>query len=128
MLLRLFWYDRRFLSSTSVTAGQTPAFHAPDQQIDAVLAEERFVLEHEGRHAPMARCGMGLLIAGDDPLVSIGVGGDGGVQRGQIEARRGRGPGQMVALVPARDAAVPQHAADGMGERQRAAFGLRGGP
>lgn len=33
---------------------QTLALHAPDEEIDAVLAEERLVLEHEGRHAPMA--------------------------------------------------------------------------
>jgi hypothetical protein len=33
---------------------QALAFHAPDQEIDAVLAEARLVFEHESRHAPMA--------------------------------------------------------------------------
>src|SRR5690349_4705288 len=32
---------------------QALVLHAPEQQVDAVLAEERLVLEHEGRHAPM---------------------------------------------------------------------------
>ena len=35
-------------------AGQTLVLHPPDQHIDAVLSEERFILEYEGRHAPMA--------------------------------------------------------------------------
>src|SRR5262245_14495003 len=58
---------------TSAAAGQAPAFHAPDQQVDAILAEERFVLEYKGRHAPMAGIGMVSLIAGDDLLITIGV-------------------------------------------------------
>ncbi len=35
--------------------GHALAFHPPDQEIDAVLAEERLVFECKGRHAPMAR-------------------------------------------------------------------------
>src|SRR5262249_2033554 len=54
IIVRLFWYGRLNMSSTSLPAGQPLAFHAPDQEVDAVLAEKRFVLEHEGRHAPMA--------------------------------------------------------------------------
>src|SRR5450631_4928672 len=41
-----------------LAAGQPLVLHPPDRQVDAVLAEESFVLEHESRHAPVkARTG-----------------------------------------------------------------------
>ncbi len=70
---------------------------------------------------------MVLFVAGDDPLVAIGIGDDSGVHRGEIETGSGRRVGEMIALVPAGDAAVPQHLADRAGKFQRAAFELRGG-
>jgi hypothetical protein len=55
--------SRRFGGTGSRrAAAQTFALHAPDQQIDTVLSEERLVLEHEGRHAPMAGGRMVLFI------------------------------------------------------------------
>ena len=41
-------------TGSRLTALQTLAFHPPDQEIDAILAEERLVFEHESGHAPMA--------------------------------------------------------------------------
>src|ERR1700735_5713812 len=59
----LFWYGWARAASTALAAGQTLAFHAPDQEVDAVLAEERLVLEHKGRHTPMTGRGMrGLVV------------------------------------------------------------------
>src|SRR5882757_1214414 len=70
-------------------ARQALALHPPDQEVDTVLTEERLVLEYEGRHAPMAGCGVRVLVALDDLLVAIGVGAHSRVHRGEIEARSG---------------------------------------
>src|SRR5438105_4790013 len=83
-------------SSSLVAAAQTLALHAPDQEVDAVLSEERLVFECKGRHAPMARGGMVLLIVGDYPLVPLGIGRYRGVHCGEVEACRGCRLGEMV--------------------------------
>src|ERR1700749_78871 len=79
--LSLFWYGRPPAPSTALAAGQTLPFHAPDQEIDAVLAEERLVVEGEGRHAPMAGCGMRCFIVLDHGLVAVWVGRNRAVHR-----------------------------------------------
>ena len=104
---------------------QALALHAPDQEIDAVLAEERLVLEHEGRHAPMARGRVVLFVLRDHLLVAIRIGADRRIHRGEIEARLLGGAREMIALVPACHRAVPQHARDRVSECERAAFELR---
>src|SRR4051794_21666152 len=111
-------------SGSLLAAAETLALHAPDQEIDAVLPKERLVLERKCRHAPMARGGMVLLVTGDDPLVAIGIGGYRRIHRGEIEACGSGRHGEMVAFVPALDAAVPQHAADGIGKGERTPFEL----
>src|SRR6187399_236085 len=75
----------------------------------------------------MAGGGVVLFVARNDPLIAIGIGDDSGVHRGEIETGSGRRVGEMIALVPAGDAAVPQYLADGAGKFQRAAIKLRGG-
>src|SRR5262249_46292262 len=94
-------YGRGRAPSTSLPAHQTLAFHAPDQERDAVLAEERLVLEHEGRHAPMAGGGVVLFIGRDHGFESVGVGLDRLVHGGEVEARRLHRAGKMIALIPA---------------------------
>ena len=101
-------------AESALALRQALALHAPDQEVDAVLAEERLVLEHEGRHAPMARRGVVFLVLRNHLLVAIRIGGDRGVHRGEIEAGvRGRAR-EMVALVPSGDRTIPQHARDRM--------------
>src|SRR6478609_976473 len=97
-----------FLSGSSRSPRQTLAFHPPDQEVDPILAEERLAFEYESRHAPMARGGVVPFIARNDPLVTIGIGDDCGIHRGEVEAGGGRRLGEMVAFVPAGDTAVPQ--------------------
>src|SRR5450432_114237 len=111
-LLGRFWYGCGGAPSTSAAAGQSLACHPPDQHVDAVLAEERLVLEHESRHPPMPGSCMVLLIADDDALIGIGIGRDSRVHRGKIEARRGCGAGEVIALIPALDGSIPQNPAD----------------
>src|SRR3954451_6310061 len=73
-------------ASSRLAALQTLTFHAPDQEIDAILTEERLVLECECRDAPMARCGVVLLIIGDHTLISVRLRGNGRIHCGEIEA------------------------------------------
>src|SRR5947209_873777 len=79
-------YGRRAAPSTSAAAGQPLALHPPDQQLDTILSEERLVLEHESRHAPMAGGRMGLFVVGDDRFIAVGVGGYRGIHRGQVKS------------------------------------------
>src|SRR5258708_2652053 len=94
--------------STPVPAGQPLAFHAPGQEVDAVLAEERLLLEHESRHAPMPRGGMVLFIGRDHRLESVGIGLDRLVHCGEVKPRTRGGPGERATLVPALRQRVPQ--------------------
>src|SRR5215475_7597803 len=91
-----FRYGVARAASTSLPAHQTLAFHAPDQELDAILAEERFVLEHEGRHAPMAGGGMVLLVSCNQGLVLVGIGLDRLVHGGEIEAGSSCRTGEMI--------------------------------
>src|SRR6185437_6798366 len=72
----LFWYGWPRAASTALAAGQTLAFHAPDQEVDAVLAEEWLVVEREGWHAPMPGGSVRGFIILDDRLEAIGIGRD----------------------------------------------------
>src|ERR1017187_4611188 len=100
-LLVGFWYGCRDAPSTLAAAGQPLALHPPDQHVDAVLAEERLVLEHESRHAPMPGSCMVLLIADDNALIGIGIGRYCCIHRGKVEAGRGCGAREVIALIPA---------------------------
>src|SRR5580692_995733 len=75
----------------------------------------------------MTGSGVRLLVLDNDLLVAIGISLDGSVHRGKLETGGGSGARQMIALVPALDAAVPQYPTDGVGECKRTAFELRGG-
>src|SRR3984957_7784843 len=114
----LFPYGCPRAASTALAAGQTLAFHAPDQEVDAVLAEERLVVEREGPHAPMAGRGMRGLVILDHVLIAIEVGRDRSVHRGEIETGGFRGAREVIALVPSLHRAVPQHPADRIREFQ----------
>src|SRR5260370_24221520 len=61
-------------SGSSRASGQPLALHPPDQKVEAVLSEERLVLEHESRHAPMAGGRVVLFVIGDDLFITIGIG------------------------------------------------------
>src|ERR1043166_158663 len=124
VFLRQIRYGGARTPSTSLPAGQTFGFHAPDQEVDAVLAEERLLLEHEGRHAPMAGGGVVLFVVGYYRFQLVGVRLDRLVHRGEVEASRFRRAGEMAPLAPARDRAAPQTRCDRVNELKRAALRL----
>ncbi len=75
----------------------------------------------------MARSGVVGFVVRNHPLIAIGIGRYGRVHRGKVETSGGRGASEMIALVPATDAAVPQYPADRIDKSKRAPFKLRGG-
>ena len=72
----------------------------------------------------MAGSGVIAFVVGDDAFVAIGIGDDRGIECGEVETGACRGARQMIAFVPALDAAVPQDRCDRLGEGKRAAFDL----
>ena len=79
---------------------------APQQRIDAILAEERFAVEGERGNAPVARLGVGFFVFLDDGFETIRFAGDGFVQVRQILARARGGGTQVIAFVPILGAAA----------------------
>src|SRR5260370_37097441 len=94
-------------SGSSRASGQPLALHPPDQKVEAVLSEERLVLEHESRHAPMAGGRVVLFVIGDDLFITIGIGRNSGIHRAQVKACGRGGFSEMIPLLPALYRAVP---------------------
>src|SRR6185503_3528629 len=98
--------------ASSVACAQTVLPHAPDEEIDAILAEEGFAREDHRRHAPVPGGLERVLVLRDHGIVPSGVRRDRGVELVQIETRPRRGVGEVRALVPAVDVAAPNDARD----------------
>ena len=56
---------------------------APEQSVDAVLAEERLAFEGEGRYAPVAGLALRVLIRSDHRFETLGVPFDRAVEFGE---------------------------------------------
>ena len=74
--------------------------HPPDQMIDAVLAEEGFIVEDEQRHAPVAGFALIGLVGGDLGVEPSCVLVHGALDIGSVEARLGQCAREVIALVP----------------------------
>src|SRR5262249_58894225 len=73
--------DRDSASSPS----QPALSHAPDQEVDAILAEERLALEHHRGHAPVTGRLERALVLRDDPVVTAGITRDRRIELLQVE-------------------------------------------
>ena len=106
----------------------TAVQRAPEQQVDAVLPEEGLALEDQGRHAPVAGRLEVLGVLFEHGVEVLGVGLDGLVELGQVEASAGRGLGQMRPFVPALHPTTPDHLGDLVDEDEPPAALRRGHP
>src|SRR5260370_17121981 len=90
-------------SGSSRASGQPLALHPPDQKVEAVLSEERLVLEHESRHAPMAGGRVVLFVIGDDLFITIGIGRNSGIHPPQVKPCGPARLSHIIALPPTLD-------------------------
>src|SRR5215472_309075 len=81
--------------------------HAPDQELDPVLAEERLAGKDHRRDAPVPGRFECALVLRDDVVVSSGIPRDRGIQLREIEAGPLRRVGEVRALVPAVHVSAP---------------------
>src|SRR5271168_1479193 len=97
------------LSGNFCSGGQSSLLETPDEELDSVLSKEGFAVEDEARHAPMAGSPVIELVLFDQAFVGVGVGGNLAIHRREVEAGASCGPGEMVALIPSLDGAVPDY-------------------
>jgi hypothetical protein len=79
--------------------------HTPDQMIEAILAEEGFVLEHKQRHAPMAGIVLIGFILCDFSGQRFAFIAHLGIERAGVEPGCGQRVREVVAFVPIVDLA-----------------------
>ena len=78
-------------------ANEPVSLHAPSQQIEAVLSEERLAVEDHQRHAPMAGALLRGFIFGDRSFIAVRLALDFRIEFREVEPRAPRRARDMVA-------------------------------
>ena len=109
----------------SATAREAVSLHAPSEQIEAVLPEERLAVEDHQRDAPVPGAFLRGFIFGDHGFIAIRLAIDFRIELREVQPCTIRCPGQMIAEMPISHAAKDDAAHCGK-ERQSFA-GIGGG-
>src|SRR5262249_38957073 len=106
------------LGASRRPATQTVLPQPPDEQVYAILTEERLVPEDHRGNAPVPGGLERSLVLRDDDIMASRVRGDRRIQLVQVETGPRRRVGEMRAFVPAFDVAAPDDARDLGHERE----------